>query len=550
TGPRGLTATAPVVVQAAEFTVRQASPVMLSPGGVDTLQVIVPGQNGRVVNPYVLQWGSSNQSVASVSLAGVVTAVGPGRATLTVSGLLQRRSVEVAVHRVAESMAVRPRFSVEVQLPLTASIKFDAEALAADNTPIPEAPLRWSVADSTIATFDPHTKTLTGRAIGKTQLTVRGPGAGLAVTWNVAVVAGVVKLAPARVGIGLNQRYTLRASYVDDQGAEIVPAANLVWSTADPRVAAVAEDGTVSGVGYGVARITARAPGGKTTTADVYVVGEIVVASSRSGKFQLYAAERANLAQLMRIGTDTMTATEPAFSPDGSRIAFVSATSGNAEIYLMNADGTDVTRLTTDPQLDGRPVFTPDGQTILFHSARAAGGGGARQQIWAMSLDGTEVRQLTRDSINLSPAVSPDGQIIAYVSIRDGNYDIWLMSPDGSNQRPFTRSPAQRESDPRFLRDGSVAYIVERREANRTVRQVVRADLTTGTVTALTGTDLAIASFAVSASGDLIALVVDSQPQNRRNPRYRVYIQPVATGTPVPLPVTGAEQMVSPTFRP
>lgn len=550
TAAGGLTATAPVVVQTADFAVREASPRTMSPGQVDTLHVVVPSQNGRAVNPLVLQWGSSDQSVARVSLGGVVTAAGPGKATLTVSGLLQTRSVEVSVHRVAEGMAVRPRFSTEVQLPLTATLKFEAEALAGDNTPIPEAPLRWNIADPAIASFDALTGNLTGRSVGKTQLTVRGPGAGLAVTWNISVVAGAVKLAQPRVGIGLNQRHTLRASYADDQGTIIGPAGNLTWTTSNPQVATVGEDGTVSGAGYGHARVTALAPGGKTATADVYVVGEIVVSSSRAaGRFQLYAAERTNLAQLSRIGhapDDTMSATEPAFSPDGSRIAFVSATSGNTEIYVMNADGTNPSRLTTDPQADGRPVFTSDGQSILFHSARTAG----KQQIWSMSIDGTGLTQLTRDSTNSAPAVSPDGQTVAYVSLRDKNYDIWLMSRDGTNQRAFTRSPQQRESEPRFLRDGSLVYLVERREANRTVQQVVKADLTTGTVTPLSGIDLAIASFAPSASGDLLALVVNAQPQNRRNPLYKVYIQPVATGTAVPMPTTGTEQMVTPTFRP
>jgi len=98
------------------------------------------------------------------------------------------------------------------------------------------------------------------------------------------------------------------------------------------------------------------------------VVGEIVVASSRGGKFQLYAAERANLAQLAKITTDTSSATEPAFSPDGSRIAFVSTRDGNAEIYVMDPDGTNATRLTNDAQADGRPAFTPDGQAVVFHS--------------------------------------------------------------------------------------------------------------------------------------------------------------------------------------
>src|SRR6185503_5416398 len=112
------------------------------------------------------------------------------------------------------------------------------------------------------------------------------------------------------------------------------------------------------------------------------------------------------------------------------------------------------------------------------------------------------------------------------------------------------RAPQSRESEPRFLRDGTLAYLVERREGNRTVQQVMRADLATGNVTALTGIDLAINAFAVSPSGDLVALVVNADPQNRRNPVYKVYIQPVSSGSAVPLPTTGAEQMITPAFRP
>ncbi len=551
TGTGGLTATAPVVVQQAEFSVREGTSLMLSPGELDTVHVIVATQNNRTVNPLVLQWASSDQSVARVSLAGVVTAVGPGKAILTVAGLLQSKSIEVSVHQVVTKLSVRPRLAEEVQVPLTGTAKFEAQALTAENAPVPEAPLRWSVADPVIASFDAPTGLLTGRAVGKTQLTARGPGAGLAVTWNVSVIAGAVKFTQPRVGIGINQRHPLRANYADDQGNVLGPASNLTWSSDNAQIAPVGEDGTVSGAGYGHAKVTATAPGGKTATADIYVVGEIVVASSRGfpntpGKFQLYAVERSNLAQLTKLTPDTTSASDPAFSPDASRIAFVSLRDGNAEIYVMNADGTGATRVTNDPQPDGRPAFTPDGQALVFHSARTAG----KQQIWTVNLDGTGLTQLTRDSVNSSPTVSPDGQTVAYVSTRNKDGDIWLMARDGSNQRQFTRSPQQRESEPRFLRDGTLAYLVERRENNRTVQQVMRADLATGATTAMTGTDLAIASFAVSPSGDLVALVVNAEPQNRRNPTYRVYVQPVSSATPIPLPATGMEQMITPTFRP
>ena len=553
TAAGGLTATAPVVVQQAEFTVREGSPLMLSPGEVDTLHVVVATQNNRTVNPLVLQWASSDQSVARVSLGGAVTAAGPGKAMLTVSGLLQSKSIEVSVHPAVAKLTVVPKLSEEVQVPLTGSTKFEAHALTAENAPVPEAPLRWTVTDPGIASFDPQTGLLTGRAVGKTQLTVRGPGSGLAVAWNISVIAGFPRFAQPRVGIGINQRRTLRANYADEQGNVLGPATNLTWSSDSPQIASVGEDGTLTGAGYGHAKVTATAPGGKTAIADVYVVGEIVVASSRAapstpGKFQLYAVERSNLAQLTKLtpATDTASASDPAFSPDGSRIAFVSQRDGNAEIYVMNADGTGTTRVSNDPQPDGRPSFMPDGQSLVFHSSRTAG----KQEIWAVNVDGTALTQLTRDSVNSSPAVSPDGQIIAYVSTRNKDGDIWLMNRDGTNQRQFTRSPQQRESEPRFLRDGTLVYLAERREGNRTVQQVIRADLATGATTAITGTDLAIASFAVSPAGDLLALVVNAEPQNRRNPVYRVYVQPVGSATPIPLPTIGLEQMITPAFRP
>src|SRR5438552_7832311 len=541
-----LTATAPVVVQAAEVAIQERGPLILAPGEQDTLHLIVPTQNGRLVSPLALSWQSSNPAVFQVNLVGVVRAVGTGVATLAVSGLLQTKTLEIRVHRAVEAFAVLPRASAEVAVPVTATARFQATPLAGDNSPVAEARVTWSLSDTAVAGFDPATGTLTARKLGRTQLVARGPGQGLQVSWTVNVIAGSLKLAATRLGLAPGERYTLRASFTDDSGAVLGPASGLTWGSDNTQIASVAEDGTITGQGYGHARITGTAPGGKTAAATVYVLGEIVVASSRGGKFRLYSIERSNLSQLRPVSADTGQQIDPAFSPDGSRIAFVSNRDGNAEIYAMDADGTNVTRLTSDPQLDGHPVFAPDGQAILFQSQRAGG----KLQVFSMNADGTGVKQLTQDSVSLAPAISPDGRTIAYVSLRNKNYDIWLMNRDGSNQRQFTRSPQWRESEPRFLKDGTLAYLVERQEGGRTVQQVMKADLPTGQVTALSGTDLALFSFAVAPAGDLLALVVNAEPENRRNPSYRVYVQPVGSGAAVPIPTLGPEQMITPTFLP
>jgi TolB protein len=550
-GSNGLTATAPVVVQQAEFAIQEGNSLTLAPGESDTLHVVVPTQESRLISPIALTWTTSDQSVAQVSLNGVVRATGSGKATLGVSGFLQQKGVAVLVHRAVDLFAVRPSTRADVEVPVTSTVRFEAKALAADSTPVPEARLVWTVADTGIAGFDPATGILTGRKIGRTQLLLRGPGqTPLRTSWNISVIAGSVKLATARTGITQGARLALRASFADDTGAVLGPASGLAWSVDPATVATVSEDGIVSGLGPGHARVTATAPGGKTATADVFVESELLLAGTRNGSLKLYWVDRANLSVLRRAASDTALATDPAISPDGSRVAFVSTRDGNLEIYVMDADGTNLTRVTNDPQPDGRPAFTPDGLGLVFQAQRMVNGK-PFLEIYSAALDGSGLKALTTDSLNQTPTVSPDGATIAFASTRNKNADIWLMSRDGGNLRNFTKSPQQTESEPHFLRDGSLAYLVERKDqTNRTVRQVMKVNLATGATTPLTGTDYLIAAYAVAPAGDLIALVVPSDPSNRKNPMYRIYLQPTSGGAPTMIPAGPTEQMQAPVFLP
>jgi uncharacterized protein YjdB len=546
TSTTGLTATAPVVVQQADLAIQQQGPIALGPGELDTVHVVVPTQGGRFVSPLAVQWTSSDPNVVRVSLTGVLTAVSAGRATLTVSGLLQTKSVDVVVHRPVALLAVRPRWQDEVLVPVKGTSKFDAQALGADKTPVPEAPLSWSVADTSIARFDPATALLTGVSAGKTQLVVKGPGQGLSVSWNVRVLAGALKLSPARIGLPLGRRSSVKGSYTDEAGTVIGPATGLTWASENPQVALVGDDGTVTAVGHGHGRVTATAPGGTSATLDVFVQGEFVVASSRAGPFQLYVGDRSNLAQLRRLVADS--ASGPAFSPDGSRIAFTSTTlhGGRHDISLMDADGGNVTRLANSSGSDSRAQFTPDGNAVVFQSDRTG-----HSQIFLQPIAGSVAVPLTQEpAVNTLPAVSPDGDMIAFVSTRDGSTNVWLMAKDGSSQRPFTRTVgSSRSTAPHFLRDGSLVYLLETKANGRATTQVIKADVATGRVTPLTGTDLLITDCAVTAAGDLLALVVNVPVGGK--PFYRVYVQPVGTaGGAVPVPTTGAEQMVTPTFMP
>jgi CubicO group peptidase (beta-lactamase class C family) len=141
----------------------------------------------------------------------------------------------------------------------------------------------------------------------------------------------------------------------------------------------------------------------------------------------------------------------PAWSPDGSRIAFVSNRDGNDEIYSMNADGSDARRLTQTADADESfPAWSPDGSHISFDSNR-----GGNWDVYVMASDGSDVRRLTNHpGEDWISSWSPDGQRIVFESKRDGNYEIYVMNADGSGQQRLTRNAVQ-DGDPSWSPDGS-----------------------------------------------------------------------------------------------
>jgi TolB protein len=131
---------------------------------------------------------------------------------------------------------------------------------------------------------------------------------------------------------------------------------------------------------------------------------------------------------------------DPAWSPDGAKIAFASAREGSLDIYVMNADGTGTKRLTSAEAGDAHPTWSPDGERIAF--GRDADGG----RVFVMNADGSGVHRLTDELAPESePAWSPDGKWIAYSRREPGSElrEIWLVRPDGSGRRQLTTLNSQ-----------------------------------------------------------------------------------------------------------
>lgn len=138
----------------------------------------------------------------------------------------------------------------------------------------------------------------------------------------------------------------------------------------------------------------------------------------------------------------------PAWAPDGRRLAVVLTRDGLSQIYSINADGSNLQRLTRSAGIDTEPVFSPDGRFIYFTSDRGGG-----PQIYRMNADGSGVARVTfNGDYNVSPRVSPDGRLLAYVGRRGGSFRVHTLDLATSQEMALTDTAL--DESPSFAPNG------------------------------------------------------------------------------------------------
>jgi len=157
-------------------------------------------------------------------------------------------------------------------------------------------------------------------------------------------------------------------------------------------------------------------------------------------------------------------ACQPAWSPDGDRLAFISPCAGNQEIYpgagifIKNLDDTPLISLSSIPGGDFDPDWSPYGMKIAFTSLRDYN----RAQIYEFNLEDNSIRSLSANTVRDSqPAWSPNGGEMAFVTTRRGPYQIWITGGDEQEAVLLSRSGSLKDTHPAWSPDGQVIMFTQ-----------------------------------------------------------------------------------------
>jgi eukaryotic-like serine/threonine-protein kinase len=206
--------------------------------------------------------------------------------------------------------------------------------------------------------------------------------------------------------------------------------------------------------------------------------GQIAFASDRTGVPQIFMRNMDGTHEVQLTNLENG-ACQPSWSPDGSRLVFISPCRQRVDaprepytdtsLFMINADGTGLIQLTNTPGADLEPAWSPDGKRIAFTSIRDG-----NQQIYLFDVATQSVIRLTEPDVNIEnsqPAWSPDGRQIAYMANRVGTYQVWVMSDTGQDNVQLVRSGQSLwDYAPAWSVDGKVIVFNQRPRDNLLTR--------------------------------------------------------------------------------
>lgn len=502
------------------------------------LRATAKDRDGRQVEGRIFAWSTSDAAVAEVSATGLVTTKSPGTVRISASSEGKRGEATLTVSAIpAARVVVAPG---AVTLEWNGETTLAAQVLDASDRPLPGRLVAWTSSDPTIAEVD-----ATGRVVAKgtgvvTVWAIAEQRSGAAEVRVLPPPVARVVLPAGPLSLDVGESATLAVRLEDALGRELT-GRTVTWSSSNQQAAFVSAEGRVSALAVGNATIAATSEGVSATiqasvlarpaydliyhrykepsTAEIFVLG-----LGTSG----IAPERMNAGTVSR---------DPSPSPDGQRFAFavaqVNPTTGQwmHDLYVVNRNGMNVVWLTRDAEWEIEPAWSPDGSRIAYTKLDISTGA---RDVWVVNVDGSGAVNLTaamgegNASSEYSPAWSPDGSRIAFVVTRLGvGARIWTMNADGSDAKPLAIDEGY-DTHPTWSADGTRLAFVRVGGASGgmgTGGDIAIASVTGGAVTRLeiAGEQLAPEW---SPAGDYIAFV-----QRGADARNQIYtMRPDGTG--------------------
>jgi len=199
-------------------------------------------------------------------------------------------------------------------------------------------------------------------------------------------------------------------------------------------------------------------------------------AKDEDGDLEIYSLDLSRKNRVtVKLTNNTVKDSDPVWSPDGQKIAFVSTRDGSADIFFMNFDGSDVQNITRSSAPEYSPAWTPDDSKIVFSSHTG------NMQIYKYNISSENKILLTADiNYDAEPTVSLDGSnLVVFESNRyDNDYSaLYVMGLDGGNPKRLSPNRNKKyDISPSFSQDGTKIVFVSKDYFNQTDIYVMNAD--------------------------------------------------------------------------
>ncbi len=441
---------------------------LLIEGQARQVAAITKDAAGRIITGRAITWSAVNPDVASVSANGLVTALAVG--TTNIRATSEGQTAEAEIKVTAATVATVEVSAATLALEEGETRTVTAIARDAAGRELVGRSFTWVTEDPSVAVVD-GTGRITALRNGTTRITATTAGttAAIQLTVRTAAVASVL-VQPRTPVLEVGELRQMSVIVRDARGA-ILEGRTVQWRV-DGAAATITPTGTLYGTRSGSASIIATVEGVSNTatgtiTAEEDYAWDLLYHRESQGASELYTYRFGAEQPPVRINAGSVSYA-PTGSPDGARIAFAvsMAELGTGtrvdDIFAVDRNGLNMRRLTNAPGYDNAPAWSPTAARIAWVHY----GLDERADIWVMNADGTNPVNLTSDLTGGvgAPAWSPDGTRLAFVQSTSGaggtTSRIITMRDDGTDKRVITSTTTGFDASPSWSADGTqIAFL-------------------------------------------------------------------------------------------